>query len=167
MKHIHLDLHVNMHVIGTIIVSSLTIVSIAALEYVHLNSALTYEKEAIYAQFQNNAHDKEANSSNSIKELWKFEVYSDEVNLTSAKELSAETVAQKAKMKKAFVNILKNNSWSQVVKKIETLTSEQKITILSRIDIKIEQIESLNNTDWKMDKRLWQLLAARELFVSQ
>jgi hypothetical protein len=40
-----------MHVIGTVIVSSLTVISLAALEYVHLNSALAYEKQAIYSQF--------------------------------------------------------------------------------------------------------------------
>jgi len=61
MKHIHLDLHVNMHVIGTVIVSSLAVASLAALEYIHLNSALAYEKKAIYEQFQNN------NNENKIK----------------------------------------------------------------------------------------------------
>ena len=52
MKHIHLDLHVNKHVIGTVIVSSLTVMSIAALEYMNLNSALAYEKQSIYSEYQ-------------------------------------------------------------------------------------------------------------------
>ena len=174
MKHIHLDLHVNMHVIGTVIVSSLTVVSIAALEYVHLNSALAYEKKVIYAQFEDN------NTSNNIKiaeksekiaqakqDTWKMWAYSDEVHLNSAEELSDETIKEKAKMKKAFKKVLQSDKNSNFIKKVDTLSVEQKLLILERIEMKILELESQELKNEKSDKRLWHLLAAKELFSEQ
>ena len=54
MSHFHLDLHVNKHAIGTVIISSLAVVAIAAFEYTQLNGALAYEKQAIIAEFESN-----------------------------------------------------------------------------------------------------------------
>jgi hypothetical protein len=54
MSHFHLDLHVNKHAIGTVIVSSLTVIAIAAIEYTNLNGALAYEREAVMNEFVTN-----------------------------------------------------------------------------------------------------------------
>lgn len=174
MKHIHLDLHVNMHVIGTVIVSSLTVISLAALEYVHLNSALAYEKQAIYAQFENSSISTEMKITNKPKKIaqakqntWKMWAYSDETDLNSAKELSEETMKEKGKMKKAFTKVLQNDKNSHLIKKVDILSVEQKLLILERIEMKILELESQELKNEKFDKKFWHLLAAKELFSEQ
>ena len=57
MSHFHLDLHVNKHAIGTVIISSLTVIAITAIEYTQLNWALAYEKQAIMAEFESQNND--------------------------------------------------------------------------------------------------------------
>jgi hypothetical protein len=93
MNHIHLDLHVNKHTIGTVIVSSLTVMVLAAYEYVQLNSALAYEKTAVVKHFQANK-----DILRYVDNGRKPDIYSDEVDLNSASE--EETLPVQAQVEK-------------------------------------------------------------------
>jgi hypothetical protein len=57
-------------------------------------------------------------------------------------------------MKKAFVKILKSEKNSNFTKKVDNLSTEQKMLILERIENKILELASQDISNVKIDKRL-------------
>ena len=166
MSHFHLDLHVNKHAIGTIIISSLTVIAIAALEYTQLNWALAYEKQAVIANFE--ANNSEAISNKHSKKKLENRIYSEEADLNSADELSENAKKHAMNIKKSMKLINSKFEWNDAVKKLFLLNEVERKLIVSKIDKKIEKLQAQwIDSEELYEKRLWSLVWIKEILLEQ
>lgn len=157
-----------MHVVWTVIVSSLTVISLAALEYTHLNSAAAYEKEAVAKFYNAKTNELTLKEEKIALENFREDTYSSEIDLNSWVEVSKEAEAKKMRMQKSFERILGEKSDHPVIQKLTSLDDESKANVLRKINDKITELQTQKNTNKrKSDMRLWNLLAARWLFLTK
>lgn len=167
MKHFHLDIHVNKHLISTVILSSITVICITAIEYVHLNTALAYEKNSIIEQYIIHSEKDKKNSPNILE---KESTYSDEIQfwLYSAIEIPKEAEEQKNIMKKSLKKLIQKKQGNNLLEKLTNLNSEKRAILLKRINEKIQNLQNSWITEVeKYNKRLGYLLGVRETFFKQ
>ena len=169
MSHFHLDIHVNMHTIGTVIVSSLAVVTITAIEFINLNWALAYEREAVVNEFVMN--NKQV--SNNRSQQWQIHnktvedfLYSSEVILSSATELSKEAKKSKEKIKKVLKYKNSKITWSNDIKKLFLLNDIEKEKVNLALNSKIKRLESNWDISKKsFDRKLWYLYGIQEIIL--
>lgn len=144
--------------IGTVIVSSITVIAIAAFELISLNGAMAYEKKAAQ-NLIGTIQEKPA-----ITIDYDFDTYSDEASLSAADEMPKEVQVKYVSAKKSFDKILSNRE-NEIVQKYLGLDNTDLLIVKERLDEKMDYLYN-NGQIWtaKYSKDLGLLLAVKDLF---